>query len=373
MGTKSKIEWVRNPDGSDGHNWNPVTGCTKVSAGCANCYAERMAERFRGTKAYPNGFELTLRPDRLLQPLTRKKPTTYFVNSMSDLFHEGVPFEFIDRVFAVMAICPQHTFQVLTKRPERMREYLDGDEDRQVQIGMAAGDMLDGPWIHGEGKRFRTAIERVIDMSHGLDPDVEGEAFWIDDLLPLPNVWLGTSVEDQPTADARIVELLRCPAAVHFVSAEPLLGPVDFRKITIPLPTRVPTEVHVLDTVKPWCVSNGIETLISTDAARGPVEPMHGHVNRIDAVDGMVYTDKGVGFKMKTRLDWVIVGGESGPGARPMDPDWVRSIRDQCSSAGVSFFFKQWGGPNKKRIGRELDGRIHDAMPVVSDEGAVEV
>ncbi len=244
----SRIEWTQ-------ETWNPVTGCTKVSPGCEHCYAERFSERFRGVKGHPyeTGFDLTLRPERLDQPFKWKKPRRVFVNSMSDLFHENVPDKFIDLVFAVMTMAQRHTFQVLTKRPQRMQEY-----------------------IHGK-----------------IDHDWSG---W----LPM-NVWLGVSAEDQKRTDERIPPLLETPAAVRFVSAEPLLGPIDFGA----------------------------------------------------AMD---------------QIDWVIVGGESGPGARPMNPDWVRSIRDQCSSFCTPFFFKQWGGRTPKANGNTLDGRQWQEYPV-TDSG----
>ncbi len=229
----SDIEWTE-------ETWNPVTGCTKVSQGCQHCYAERFSERFRSVKGHPYemGFDLTLRPERLDHPLRWKKPRRVFVNSMSDLFHEDVPDEFIDRVFVVMSMTGRHTFQVLTKRAERMRDYCSSP----ATVGRIVTDsleLLDG-----------------IDVSHH-------HAHFSAITDGLPNVWLGVSVEDQKRTDERIPLLLETPAAVRFVSAEPLLGMIDFGEAL-------------------------------------------------------------------NEIDWVIVGGESGPGARPMNPDWVRSIRDQC-------------------------------------------
>ena len=186
MTDKTKIEWTD-------ATWNPVTGCTKVSAGCDHCYAETIANRFAGTKAYPSGFDVTLWPDRLDQPLRWQRPRRIFVNSMSDLFHDEVPDEFIGRVFAVMALAPQHTFQVLTKRPGRMRSLLrSGLFQRWVEeyASSMAGRIVNHPW-------------------------------------PLPNVWLGVSVENQKWADVRIPQLLGTPAAVRFLSCEPLLASVD--------------------------------------------------------------------------------------------------------------------------------------------------
>jgi protein gp37 len=240
MSSTSTIEWTE-------ATWNPVTGCTKVSPGCAHCYAETFAERFRGVPGHPyeQGFDLKLWRERLRLPLQWKRPRTIFVNSMSDLFHADVPDEFIVEVFDVMARAEWHTFQVLTKRPERVA---------------SLSDRL--PWA--------------------------------------PNIWMGTSVENQRFT-SRIAQLRRTAAHVKFLSCEPLLGPLQLK----------------LD-----------------------------------------------------KIDWVIVGGESGPGARPMRADWARDIRAQCEAAGVAFFFKQWGAHNEKglrvgkgRAGRLLDGRTWDAMP----------
>ena len=234
MATNSTIEWTE-------MTWNPVTGCSKVSEGCRHCYAERMAKRLKamGNARYARGFDVTLHEDLVDLPLRLRRPRVIFVNSMSDLFHESVPTDFIQRVFATMEACPQHTFQVLTKRSGRLRE-------------LAA-------------------------------------------LLPWPpNVWMGVSVESEPY-DFRIDHLRRTGARIKFLSLEPLLGPL-------------------------W---------------------------RLDL----------------TGIDWVIVGGESGPGARPMDLAWVLDIRDQCQEAAVAFFFKQWGGVFKSRTGRDLNGRTWDELP----------
>ena len=237
MANGSRIEWTE-------ATWNPVTGCTKVSPGCKNCYAERMSKRLKamGLPQYRNAFALTMHEDVVELPLRWKKPRVIFVNSMSDLFQEGIPLKFIQRVFTVMQESPQHQFQVLTKRPE---------------IALALADRL--PW-----------------------PD---------------NVWLGTSVETAAYVE-RVRILQRIPAKIRFLSVEPLLGPIP----------------------------------------RLPLAKIH----------------------------WVIVGGESGPGARPMDERWVIQIRDRCRKVGVPFFFKQWGGVNKKRTGRELQGRTWEEMPLES-------
>jgi len=240
MATKSKIEWTD-------ATWNPVTGRTKISRGCARCYAERMAYRFAGCNGYPHRpqhFDVTLHPQRLERPLRWRKPRRVFVCSMSDLFHEDVPDSYIDRVFEIMIYSAArqlgHTFQVLTKRPERMLAWFNAGRNR-------GGDHV-----------------------------------------PLHNLWLGVTCENQEQSDKRIPYLLQTPAAVRFVSVEPMLGPVDIE--------------HFL---------------------------------------GDTFSSLYGGFSLG--LDWVICGGESGPGAQPMHPDWARALRDQCASAGVPFFFKQWG------------------------------
>jgi protein gp37 len=234
MAHSSPIEWTES-------TWNPVTGCTKISPGCKNCYAKRMAERLQlmGQPNYVNGFDLTLQPQALELPLRWKKPQRVFVNSMSDLFHDDVPFDFIQRVFDVMRRAHWHQFQVLTKRAERLEQ---------------------------------------------LSPRIDWPS----------NVWMGVSVENAKYA-SRIDFLRRTGAAVKFLSIEPLIGPV------------------------------------------GPLD--------------------------LAGIHWVIAGGESGPGARPMERAWVVDIRRQCRAARVAFFFKQWGGVNKKKTGRVLDGRTYDEMP----------
>lgn len=250
----TKIEWTQ-------RTWNPVTGCTKVSPGCDHCYAEGIARRFAGTPAFPNGFDVTLHPERIEAPLRWRKPAKVFVNSMSDLFHDDVPDHFIESVFEVMALTPQHTYQVLTKRPGRMRSLLNrwtAEGARNVLVSPA-------PPVAGIG------------------------APW-----PLTNVWLGVSVEDQKWADVRIPILLDTPAAVRFLSCEPLLGPVD---------------------LKPWM--EFYETNLSM------------------VIPG---------------LHWVIVGGESGPGARRMELDWAGYLVGQCQRTMTPVFVKQLGsahGPHK--------------------------
>lgn len=220
--------------------WNPIIGCTKVSFGCDNCWAERMA-RLHYHADFPNGWDghVKLFPERLEQPLRWRRPRKIAVGLMGDLFHEDVHYSYIRLIFACAMACPQHTFQVLTKRPRRMLDFFNSNSVSVLPV----------QW-------------------------------------PLPNVWLGVSVENQQTADERIPLLLHTPAAVRFVSAEPLLGPIDLR----------------------YSAFNGSDSIQSLEG-----------------------------------LHWVIVGGESGPWARPTHPDWVRSLRDQCVAAGVPFHFKQWG------------------------------
>ena len=271
-----------------------------VSDGCRHCYAMRLAAtRLRG---HPSRVGLTdgrgnwtgevrFNADWLDQPLRWSRPRRIFVCGHGDLFHEAVPADWIDQVFGGMALCPQHTFQVLTKRPRRMREYFEGlRQDDSVLAGI--------------GRLHCACATRF-----GTDRQWE-EAMARD--WPLPNVWLGTSVEDQETSNERIPVLLETPAAVRWISAEPLLGPL---------------------------------TVFDLD---GPV----------DAREGM---DPG--------LHWVVAGGESGPGARPMDPEWARSLRDQCGIAGVPFFLKQWGGATAKAGGRILDGRTWDELPARGGAG----
>lgn len=261
MGDKTRIEWTD-------ATWGPVTGCTKVSSGCDNCYAESIATRFAGTKAYPDGFAVTLRPERLDQPLRWKRPRRIFVNSMSDLFHADVPDEYIARVWAVMALAPHHTFQVLTKRHGRMRSLLSSVRWEDLLIGT-------GMWP----------------IDH-------------DPAKPPSNVWLGVSVEDQKTADLRIPALLETPAAVRWLSCEPLLGKVDLR---------------------------------------GLMQCFHCKTGHMFGPCGRHGRPLPYGVLSKRHIDWVVVGGESGPRARPMHPDWARSLRDQCAAAGVPLVFKQWG------------------------------
>lgn len=238
MADRTAIEWTN-------ATWNPVTGCTKISRGCDNCYAERLAERFRGVVGHPfrPGFDLTLRPERLDQPKRWRQPRMIFVNSMSDLFHKEIPSSYVDSVFDAMEQADWHSFQVLTKRSSRMRSYVNG--------------------------RYAT---RVVPQ----------------------HIWLGVSVEDGASL-SRVAHLQSTTAAIRFLSLEPLIGPM--------------------------------------------------------------------GALSLNNIHWVIVGGESGPRARPMNIEWVRAIRDQCRSAKVPFFFKQWGGNSPKSGGRKLDSHEWNQFP----------
>lgn len=268
--TKTSIEWATDV-------WNPVTGCTKVSAGCKNCYAEKIAERFWGDRKFT---DVECHPERLEDPLRWKKPRRIFVNSMSDLFHESVSDEFIWSVFSVMAVAEQHTYMILTKRPRRMSEYLFRWKN------IFTTDSYSGP-------------ENIFLHS------------W-----PLPNVWLGVSVENQQAADERIPYLLQTPAAVRFVSVEPMFGPLSWLKHY--LPCKIPCPRYERD-----------------------------------------------GKLVVADLDWVICGCESGTGARPFDMDWARDLRDQCQNANVPFFFKQGRVGGKLVKMPELDGQVWNEFPEV--------
>jgi protein gp37 len=266
--------------------WNPVTGCSHVSEGCRHCYAETLSRRYgRSSKPWTaqNAAEnVRLHRNRLDKPLGWRKPRLVFVNSMSDLFHELVPFEFIDEVFAVMAVTPEHTYQVLTKRPDRMLEY--------TQRAFASEPTVRCIQLELEGNRVLS--------SHS-----DGYSW------PLPNVWLGVSCEDQKNADLRIPTLVETPAALHFLSCEPLLGPIDLR----------PKGGKVFEMLSQWYGPQGFDSTGS--------QPMR------ERVPGLF-----------PKVDWVIVGGESGPGFRPMALEWAEDIQRQCERAGVSYFFKQKSG-----------------------------
>lgn len=365
MADKSSIEWTD-------ATWNPIVGCSIKSPGCANCYAMPMAKRIEAMGGAPHYRDLTttvkgnavftgkvaLAPDHILtQPLRWKRGRRIFVNSMGDLFHENVPDEWIDKVFAVMALCPQHTFQVLTKRAEQMRAYMESAKARVIRNG-------------------DTHVSLSTAKSYRSSTVVGGKKAW-----PLPNVWLGVSTERQQEADERIPHLLATPAAVRFISAEPLLGP-----IRLDLLNRQPDDY---DRKMP-----GFATVekFYTDVLKG--------ADGIQWKDGYAERSDG-GWDAK--IDWVIVGGESGSGARPMHPEWARSLRDQCAAAGVPFFFKQWGEwlpisfrdlaseeieseelagkiggfsdrpmhrVGKKAAGRMLDGKEHKEIPVARSEAS---
>lgn len=291
------IQWTHVP-GYRGATWNPTTEFA-VGTGGHFTEAARDIRLMRGNGArlpFPPQYDVPfstvqlLDEKRLTEPRRRRIPTAYFVDSMSDLFHEDVPAEFIDRVFAVMALCPQHIFMVLTKRPKRMHDYVT-KKDRDEAIGWAAAALYESHG--GDYSRANLLIHPGI---HG------GPRVW-----PLPNVWLGVSVEDQERADERIPWLLDTPAAVRFLSCEPLLGPVDLTRIEVvtPEPPHVP----------------GVWVDSLTSYVLGPDEYLDG----------------------RPTIDWVIAGGESGRHARPFDLAWARSLRDQCAVAGVPFFMKQLG------------------------------
>lgn len=322
MGQKTRIEWADS-------TWNPVTGCTKVSSGCDHCYAETIARRFAGTSAYPRGFALTLRPDRLPQPLRWQRPRRVFVNSMSDVFHADIPTDYIARMVAVMALADRHDFLILTKRHARLRSVFTSPVFHIAVLDavyrIAHGD---DPDVHLSAPQRTAYLARHDDAVSGFTSSVFP---W-----PLPNVWLGVSAEDQATADMRIPALLATPAARRFVSCEPLLGPVTLTS-------------HL----------TGCTCAPADDGEAGGAELRGPVVSGCPAHDG---------------LHWLIAGGESGPAARPMQPRWVRGLRDECVAADVPFFFKQWGewGPvgdgqmfrmNKRLSGRRLDGRTWDQRP----------
>lgn len=294
MADGTHIEWTD-------ATWNPITGCAIVSKGCTNCYAMKLAGTrlrhhpsraglTRETKAGPVWTgEVRFNEQWLDQPIRWRRPRRIFVCAHGDLFAEGVPDEWIDRVFAVMVLASQHTYQVLTKRPERMRAYVSEPATVRRIYELVCDLVVDRQMP-------------VILIAPGIDERAAPPGPRVHlDTWPLPNVWLGVSTEDQATADERIPELLATPAAVRFVSAEPLLGAMDLGDYLHRVTGRA---------VDPICD-------ICDERHEGPCEA--------------------------NALDWVIVGGESGPDARPMHPNWARSIRDQCQEAGVAFFFKQWG------------------------------
>lgn len=309
MSDNTKIEWAD-------ATVNAVNGCSVLSPGCTNCYAMRLAgTRLREhpsragltqpSKAGPVWTgEVRLNEQQLLQPLRWRRPRRIFWNAHGDLFHDAVPDEWIDRVFAICALTPQHTHMILTKRPARMRRYMAGFDDQ-----------LGGPIEGLRGALVEGTAQSIWHDRTGDDTVDE----WLAVHLPLPNVWLGASIEDQQRADERIPDLLATPAAKRFISAEPLLGPIDLTSVRR-FPGRADKEF--VDALGGNCWTNQ-SGLPNPDPSW--------------AKPGMPFSDGGRG------LDWLIVGGESGLGARPMHPDWARSLCDQCEAAGVAFFFKQWG------------------------------
>ena len=321
---KSKIEWTD-------VTWNPVTGCSPLSPGCAHCYARRMAKRLAGRCGYPaapHEFEVTLHPERLSEPLGWKKPRRVFVVSMGDLFHEDVPDEYVDAVFAVMAAAEQHTFQVLTKRPERMYQWLQSLYTRSLRYPALGKRSVS--YTYGQiGEMLRAG---ALEYGVQLGP--------INRFFPLANVWLGVTVENQEQANQRVPVLLAAPGEVRFVSVEPMLGPVD---------------------------------LTSLQCERLKWDALTGYQYEIENAGSQRNWQAGT-----ARLNWVICGGETGPGARPMHPDWVKALREQCQTADVPFFFKQWGDRpdatvfetqlvdergNLKHNGRMLDGQVWNEYP----------
>jgi protein gp37 len=333
MGAKTGIEWCDS-------TWNPLEGCSRVSEGCRNCYAEAMAGRFCGSGQHYEGLAtriggksrwtgaVRMVEKHLLDSMkwkavltglmtgegklqsvkrsngeievTRPRRRRIFVNSMSDLFHENVTDEMRDRIFAVMALCPQHDFIVLTKRPERMLRYFNSGPRPSTMTCPRKNHILNV-------LDFMTRAGECAEKYRGLEITLaarlqRGEWKW-----PLSNVWLGVSVENQVAADDRVPLLLQTPAAVRFVSCEPLLGPVRLNRIG---------------------------------------EEQEGYLDALAAV----VSCNGRGTKSITGLDWIICGGESGPGARPMHPEWVRALRDQCLETRVPFFFKQWGAWAPKQM-----------------------
>lgn len=384
MADKTGIEWTD-------ATWNPIVGCSIVSKGCTNCYAMRVAHRMEAIadaswdSSVPHQYRaltkpskagpvwtgrINIAPDHILtQPLRWTRPRRIFVNSMSDLFHENVSTEWVDKIFAVMALTPWHTYQILTKRPERMRDYIHAV-------------------VYNEPCRIN---EHIADLAG--DDKIDS---WSP---PLPNVWLGVSVEDQDTAEDRIPLLLDTPAAIRFVSCEPLLESIDLDQMDMPDGDSYISALKSLTWQEYYdrCWKGTEKTEAES------MDALLDYHNLSALPDG----------KMHNTLDWVIAGGESGPDARPMHPDWVRVLRDQCADAGVPFLFKQWGewapgencgGPptrtektatyrcgenpwhfstitpreseqmhredeptlyriGKRKAGRRLDGKIHDAYP----------
>jgi protein gp37 len=375
MSGKTKIEWAEKV-------WNPVTGCTKISPGCANCYAERMTKRFWPDKDFN---KVTLHPDRLEEPLRWKKPSRIFVCSMGDLFHEDVTDEFIDGVFGtvlglnIFSGVAKHTFLILTKRPERMKRYFDSRDPIEHIKAWA----YNCPWVPKD-EDLTTEDLAYSKCCHDWDENgrnSNGSKYkpwgYLNKLWPLPNVWLGVTAENQQMADERIPILLQVPAAVRFVSVEPMLGSVDLmpwikkyyhggipglkpgEKLLPPNITGKSTLLQYAHLIAPDGPQLADRVYFTTAAEMAELFALvypNGDVYRA-IPKGPIERDpdcleEGLGYQASEAsivpenyplLDWVICGGESGSGARSMHPDWVRSLRDQCQTAGVPFFFKQWG------------------------------
>ena len=342
MSIETKIEWTHWPDGLPGKTWNPVRGCSRVSEGCRNCYAERQAARFSNPDSggmtdlgyEPNGDQgvfhgfarmtkdgprwtgrVELVESKLEEPLRTRKPARWFLNSMSDIFHESLPFESIAAVVAVVHACPLHTFLVLTKRVRRAREFEKWLRARggiakyvRSKVGRAAlrhfFDIV-ARFETVSGKRHRARSDPWMQVFNAAAVEFESAFAFPSNLL------LGVSVEDQATADERIPELLATPAALRFVSYEPALGPVDFERVPLP---------------DAYLRMNGVTGCLQTLAEKESEPDDYTYFTRKDM-----------------KLDWIIVGGESGPGARPFDIAWARSTIEQCKAAGVACFVKQLG------------------------------
>jgi protein gp37 len=312
----SAIEWTDK-------TWNPTVGCREISPGCKHCYAATMHARLTkmGQKKYADPFHV-VKPwaPQLAEPLHWTKPARIFVNSMSDLFHEDVPNEYIAAVFGVMAACPQHTFQILTKRAERLPKWFDWLSIRAAAMReIARKQKADSPLRDERDMEVRCCLRETFVQDVQWKRHVDYPAW------PLPNAWIGVSVEDQQRADERIPHLMRVPAAVRFLSVEPMLGPVDLARIDA--------------TKAGWRGVNGSDGTISA-FARWQEKPMRA--------------------KLSNGVDWVIVGGESGHGARPFNLEWARSIVRQCAAAGVKVFFKQAGA--NPVDGSLLDGEAFDGL-----------
>lgn len=326
----SPIAWLANPDGTKGQTWNPVSGCDWASRGCDNCYARPMAKRLKGMelklvdlgrldparakyqrdgdpRTSGPGFGVAMHRHTLLAPWSwPKKPQRVFVNSMSDLFHPQVSDEFIAEVFAVMALTPQHTYKILTKRPQRMPALL-GDVAWQDEVN-----------------------HEIVALSAELGVQLPDDLPNILD-APLPNVWIGVSAEDQQQADRRVPDLLRTRAAVRWVSAEPLLEEVDLAPYLLPEAIACWTPKHVPGEADKRALGRLLRA-----AARTSGTPL---------------------------VDWVVVGGESGSKARPMEFDWARRLREDCELTGTPYFFKQLGTPQARALGVKGAGEDFDQLP----------